>query len=291
MSKAEKTISIDIDPNAGFCFGVENAIEVAENYLQKHDYLYCLGQIVHNQAEVNRLESLGLKPIDRETFGKLTNETVLIRAHGEPEETYRLARENNLELLEGTCPIVLQLQETIHKLADNSRLQVVIYGKPNHPEAIGLASQFGGHTQIGLDAAQIDLDFCAPIRIYSQTTMDAEQYAAFCEEIYRRASERCDQPDIIVQKSVCGQVANRGRLIRRFAQQYEVIVFVSGKNSSNGKFLYDTARHYNSNTYFISSSEELDKNWFKGIKSAGISGATSTPAWLMEEVKEKIIKL
>lgn len=283
-------MNVVVDKHAGFCFGVVNAIELAEHYLEEHEYLYCLGEIVHNQEEVKRLSGLGLKVIDRESFRKLKNETVLIRAHGEPQETYRTAWDNELSLLEGTCPIVVRLQKMIRQTAQEQQPQIVIFGKPNHPEAIGLASQANGKAQVGSSVEELQLDYCQPIRIYSQTTMDAELYEEFCSYIQEQARLQCEKPDVQVQRSVCGKVANRAKQVREFAAVVDVLIFVSGKNSSNGNYLFQVAKKVNKKSHFISSVEELEESWFKDAETLGISGATSTPSWLMEDVEKKISK-
>mgnify|MGYP006284798905 FL=1 len=279
---------LEIDQNAGFCFGVMNAIQLAEKYLENHSYLYCLGAIVHNEAEVNRLKKSRLRIIDHEKFKNLKNETVLIRAHGEPVETYQVAKENTLHLIEGTCPIVLRLQQMIRAKTSEDGVQVVIFGKPDHPEAIGLASQIGGNVQIAQASHKLTLDFSKPIYVYSQTTMDAERYADFCRQLQQKSEQLHQESQIVCHNSVCGKVANRSKKIREFAQKHDIIIFVSGKDSSNGNYLYSVAKKQNPKTYFISKPDDLDMGWLENADSVGISGATSTPQWLMEKIADKI---
>ena len=281
-------MKIEIDKDAGFCFGVRNAIQIAENYLQANSYLYCLGDIVHNNEEVKRLTTMGLKIIDYSFFRKLKDETVLIRAHGEPIETYHIAAQNNIHLIEGTCPIVTRLQEMIREEAKENQPQVVIFGKKNHPEAIGLASRVSSNVQIAQSTKELKLNYCQPVFVYSQTTMDKELYEKFYTYIKKQSEKECSSPDVRVQNSVCGKVANRAKQIREFVAQYDVILFVSGENSSNGNYLFQVAQKVNPNTYFVSDAEQLDSSWLKNAESVGISGATSTPMWLMEKVKALI---
>lgn len=281
-------MKIEIDKDAGFCFGVRNAIQIAENYLQENSYLYCLGDIVHNAEEVKRLTAIGLKIIDYSSFLKLKDETVLIRAHGEPIETYNIAAQNNISLIEGTCPIVTRLQEMIRDEADKNQPQVVIFGKRNHPEAIGLASRVSSNVQIAQSTKELKLDYCKPVFVYSQTTMDKELYENFYTFIKKQSEKECWNPDVRIQKSVCGKVANRAKQIRQFVAQHDVILFVSGENSSNGNYLFQVAQKVNPNTYFVSDADQLDLTWLQNAESVGISGATSTPLWLMEKVKARI---
>ncbi|MCF8219178.1 MAG: 4-hydroxy-3-methylbut-2-enyl diphosphate reductase [Bacteroidales bacterium] len=284
-------MKIEIDKDAGFCFGVSHAIKMAEEYLKDHSYLYCLGDIVHNKSEVKRLSDLGLRIIDYSIFRQLKDETVLIRAHGEPVETYKIASQNNIDLIEGTCPIVTRLQKMIREEASENQPQVVIFGKKNHPEAIGLASRVSSNVQITQNTEELELDYCKPVYVYSQTTMDKELYEVFYLHIQERAEHECSNPHVRVQDSVCGKVANRAKQIRDFVGHHDVVIFVSGANSSNGNYLFQVARKVNPNTYFVSDVDQLNSDWLKQAESVGISGATSTPVWLMEKVKARISQM
>ena len=281
---------LEIDQNAGFCFGVTNAIKLAEDYLKEHSNLYCLGDIVHNEAEVERLKKLGLRIISYEQFRKLEKETVLIRAHGEPLETYKIAWDNQIYLLEGTCPIVVRLQKMICKNASGDDDQIVLFGKKNHPEAIGLASQVDGQLQVVEDFNDLQIDYSKPVQVYSQTTMDGELYGQFCDKIRAKSIKQGSEADLFFQNSVCGQVASRSRRLRDFAKKHDIIIFVSGKNSSNGNYLYNISRKQNDRTYFVRNPEEIEAIWLDDVDSVGISGATSTPEWLMKDVAEEILK-
>ena len=284
-------MKIEIDKEAGFCFGVVNAIRIAERYLQENSYLYCLGDIVHNQAEVKRLTDMGLRTIDHQSFRNLENETVLIRAHGEPLETYKIAEQNNIHLIEGTCPIVTRLQDMIREEGHENQPQVVIFGKKNHPEAIGLASQVSSDVQVVQRNEELELNYCKPIYVYAQTTMDNEQYEKFYTGLKEQAEKQCFNPQVKIQNSVCGKVANRAKQLREFVARHDVNIFVSGAHSSNGNYLYQVAQKVNANTYFVSDVEQIEKIWFKNAETVGISGATSTPIWLMEKAKLQILEI
>ncbi len=280
---------IKIDPDAGFCFGVVNAVRMVEDYLKEHDYLYCLGDLVHNPSEVERLSKLGLRTINREEFSKLHNETVLIRAHGEPEDTYKTAWDNDIALLEGTCPIVVRLQNMVKRQENGD--QVIIFGKKNHPESIGLASRVKGHVQVVQTIQELEIDSSRPVKVFSQTTMDAERYHDFCSQITGIMKAAANEQNLFIQRSVCARVSNRALQLRKFVANYDLIIFVSGKQSSNGRYLFSIAKSTNPNSYFVSEPSEINANWFEQAASVGISGATSTPIWLMENVKKEILEL
>lgn len=287
----------ETDINSGFCFGVVRAIETAEFELEKGEQLYCLGDIVHNDAEVKRLENKGLKTINYDEFKSLKNVKVLLRAHGEPPETYKIAKKNNIELIDASCPIVLNLQKKIDKAyIDISGIsgQIVIYGKEGHAEVIGLL----GHTENkGIVVSGFEdldkIDYTKPINIFSQTTKSRSGYLKIIEEIKRRMIETQGKDNInfISNDSICRKVSNRDIFLEEFAGKHDIIIFVSGKKSSNGKILYKACKNKNKRSYFISDTDELDKSWFKKTDSVGICGATSTPKWLMKKVKEAIQKL
>jgi len=287
-------MNIEIDDNSGFCFGVVYAIENAERELEKGKELYCLGDIVHNSVEVNRLKEKGLITIEYEEFKTLKNTRVLIRAHGEPPETYRIALENNIELIDASCPVVLRLQNNVKKgnnLISEKNGQVVIFGKKGHAEVNGLIGQTGGNGIVITELEDLEtLDFSKPINIFSQTTKSPIKYNELTEEIKKRLIQNGldAETDLIVNNTACGQVANRDAKLPDFARKHDVVIFVSGKKSSNGKMLYDVCRKINPQSYFITDVDELQAEWFKSEDSVGICGATSTPKWLMEKVSDFI---
>lgn len=261
-----------------------NAIRKAEEELEKSGRLYCLGDIVHNNSEVTRLQEKGLITIDHDTFARLHDVKVLLRAHGEPPETYRIARENRIEIIDATCPVVLQLQRKIkqsYEQSDPEREQIVIYGKRGHAEVNGLVGQTDGHAVVVEGVEDFDrLDFTKKIKLYSQTTKSVEGLQSVVEEITRRSGG--EPPEY--HDTICRQVANRIPNIRNFAHQHDLILFVCGRKSSNGKVLYEECRKENPNTHMVSDVSEIDAAWLAGRDSIGICGATSTPKWLMEEV-------
>lgn len=283
-------MQIIIDDSAGFCFGVRKSIEIAEKEISNSGNLICLGELIHNEDEIRRLESKGLQTIDYNEFKNLKNTKVLLRAHGEPPLTYEIAQKNNITLVDATCPIVSSLQKKIkasYEALKPLEGQIVIYGKKNHPETIGLNGFCENNAIIIESFDDVDkIDFFKPIAIFSQTTMSAETYEKICEIIKNKA-----QNQLIINKSACLQVANRNKNLEKFCKHNDVIIFVSGKNSSNGKYLFNQAKTYNNNSYFISNPSEIQKEWFDGAQKVGISGATSTPRWLLEEVKSYIENL
>ncbi len=287
-------MKIEIDTNSGFCFGVVKAIETAEKELEKEKKLYCLGDIVHNDAEVKRLEDKGLTTISREDFKELKNTTVLLRAHGEPPETYKIAAENNIELIDASCPIVLNLQKKIDKAYNDFRSvqgQIIIFGKEGHAEVIGLL----GHTEnkgivISEEKDLSKIDFSKPINIFSQTTKSRSSYQKIIEKIKKRMIQEVgnDEINFIINDSTCRAVSNRDIFLTDFAKKHNIIIFVSGRKSSNGKVLYEVCKNQNPRSYFLSETKELKQEWFKQNDSVGICGATSTPTWLMEKIKKAI---
>lgn len=288
---------IEIDKNAGFCFGVKKAIESAETFLQEDENLFCLGEIVHNSIEVDRLNKMGLKTIDKTEFENLHQFKVLLRAHGEPPETYETAKRNNLKLIDATCPVVLKLQKRVAKAYNESKEingQVLIYGKKDHPEIIGLAGQTENTAVVITHKNDLEkIDYNKPIQLFSQTTQSISGYS----EIINIIKSRIEKLNIDINQhfkahhTICGQVSGRDKKLKDFAQKNDLILFVSGKNSSNGKYLFDVCKEVNKKSYFISNEDELDEKWFKNISTVGISGATSTPLWLMQKIKEKIKEL
>lgn len=280
---------VEIDEGSGFCFGVVTAINKAEEELAKGGTLYCLGDIVHNSREVERLKAMGLITINHEQFNHLHDAKVLLRAHGEPPETYAIARRNNIEIIDATCPVVLRLQKKIkqeYTQEDNPNKQVVIYGKNGHAEVLGLVGQTGGKAIVieKLEEAR-KLDFSKDIRFYSQTTKSLDGFRDIVKYIEKHIA-----PEVTFESydTICRQVANRIPNIRKFAASHDLIFFVSGKKSSNGKMLFSECRKVNPNSHLIDSAEEIDSSLLAGARSIGVCGATSTPKWLMEEISEAI---
>ncbi len=281
---------VTIDDNSGFCFGVVYAIQMAEDELDQNHELYCLGDIVHNDIEVKRLAAKGLKVINHEQLRNLHDCKVLIRAHGEPPSTYITALENNIELLDASCPVVLKLQNRV-KLAydqNDDDTQVVIFGIPGHAEVNGLQGQTNQNTIIITTEEDLDkIDYSKPIVLFSQTTKSTDKFYHIKSLIEERANALGNKK-VVAKDTICRQVANREPLLRKFSGKHDVIIFVGGKKSSNGKVLYQTCKSVNPNSYFISDVEELQKEWFDSANSVGICGATSTPFWLMEKVSKHI---
>lgn len=290
-------MNVDIDQRSGFCFGVVHAIKAAENALSGSGEVYCLGDIVHNNLEVERLKKLGLKIIDHEQFRNLKNTTVLVRAHGEPPSTYQTAKENNIRIIDATCPIVLNLQRKIRSVSeetDKNKGQIVIYGKEGHAEVVGLKGQAPGRVIVVRDIDDLDrIDFSKPVRFFAQTTQNHERFLLLQDEIARRMRDACNGSEIDFEAydSICRKVSNRASEIVEFAEKHDVVVFASDKKSSNGKYLYEICKSANPSTYFVSSPDELNPEWFRGAGSTGICGATSTPLWVMEEIRKRIIAL
>ena len=287
-------IKITVDPKSGFCFGVVYAIEMAENILKKENSLFCLGDIVHNNREVDRLNKLGLEIIDHDRLKTLRDCKVLIRAHGEPPSTYEIALKNNIELLDASCPVVLKLQHQIKEGYENIKSidgQVIIYGKEGHAEVTGLVGQTNGEAIIVTTKEDLNkIDFNKPIYIYSQTTKSPKAFQEIVNEIKKHLENLGKNNDLkfVVYDTLCRQVSGREPQLKVFSSENDVIIFVSGTKSSNGKMLFLSCKEQNKNSYFISDTSEIDPNWFKNISSVGICGATSTPRWLMDEVSTYI---
>jgi 4-hydroxy-3-methylbut-2-en-1-yl diphosphate reductase len=285
---------VEIDVNSGFCFGVKNAVEIAEEALLNGEKVYSLGQIVHNDIEVERLAGLGLISIDHEQFKELKNEKVLIRAHGEPPETYEIAHKNNITIIEATCPIVKKLQSRIRDIWERSKTkngQVIIFGKPGHAEVIGLMGQTNNEAILINKKEELNsIDLGKDVYLFSQTTMSVKDYRDIAETIIKKMEEQGIDAELHFHKfnTICGQVSNREPKLKAFARKHSVIVFVSGKESSNGKILFEVCRKENPDTYFASSPDEIRKDWFIGKSSVGVCGATSTPKWLIENVRDRI---
>ena len=282
-------IKVEIDEGSGFCFGVVTAIHKAEDELAKGETLYCLGDIVHNSREVDRLKTMGLITINREEFKQLKNAKVLLRAHGEPPETYIIARENNIEIIDATCPVVLRLQKRIRQgyLADSDEeKQIVIYGKSGHAEVLGLVGQTDGKAIVIEKAEEAKkLDLNKSIRLFSQTTKSLDEFQEIVEYFKQHISP---EATFEYYDTICRQVANRMPKLREFAATHDLIFFVSGKKSSNGKMLFEECLKVNANSHLIDNEKEIDPSLLQNVKSIGVCGATSTPKWLMEKIYNHI---
>jgi 4-hydroxy-3-methylbut-2-enyl diphosphate reductase len=273
-------LQVTIDSDSGFCFGVVYAIDMAEEILQEDGYLYCLGDIVHNDEEVERLKAKGLRIIDNEDLKTLKNEKVLIRAHGEAPETYKVALENNITLIDASCPVVLKLQNRI-KTTHDADEKILIFGKHGHAEVIGLQGQTNNEALVFQDIKELEnVELPQKFTLYSQTTKSTEKFYQIKEELIAKGYE------VKANDTICRQVSNRDKDLPDFVKKFDKIVFVSGKKSSNGKVLYEVCRKNNPATYFISKAEDLEIMMFNPGDKIGICGATSTPMWLMEDVKK-----
>ncbi|MCR5535629.1 MAG: 4-hydroxy-3-methylbut-2-enyl diphosphate reductase [Bacteroidaceae bacterium] len=285
-------MKIEIDQGSGFCFGVTRAIGKAEEELNKDGHIYCLGDIVHNGKECDRLQRLGLATINHEELKNIHKAKVLLRAHGEPPSTYLLAEKNEIEIIDATCPVVLHLQERIKKEYDNDKdhkKQIVIFGKNGHAEVLGLVGQTEG-TAIVIESVEDlrKLDFNKDICLYSQTTKPLDEFRRIVEYIQQNISSNAT---FTFYDTICRQVANRMPNIREFANRHDVILFVCGKKSSNGRVLFKECKDANPKSYMIDTANEIDLRWLQDCNSVGICGATSTPKWLMEECKIRIEEL
>jgi 4-hydroxy-3-methylbut-2-enyl diphosphate reductase len=286
---------VDVDERSGFCFGVKNAVEIAEEALSKGEKVFSLGPIVHNDIEVERLSALGLVSINHEDFKKLKNCKVLIRAHGEPPETYEIAKINNITIIEATCPIVKRLQSKIKEIwidSQGKNVQVIIFGKAGHAEVVGLMGQTDNEAILINGKEDLDkVRFSGDVHLFSQTTMSVKEYGELAEAItLKMSSQGIKDPEMHLHKNntICGQVSNRQPRLKAFAKKHDVIIFVSGRESSNGKILFNVCKNENENTWFVSSPEEIKKEWFINKNSTGICGATSTPKWLIDKIKDTI---
>ncbi|MCI6195676.1 MAG: 4-hydroxy-3-methylbut-2-enyl diphosphate reductase [Prevotella sp.] len=281
-------LQIEIDNGSGFCFGVTTAIQKAEEELAAGKTLYCLGDIVHNGMECERLKQLGLVTINHEEMSRLHGVKVLLRAHGEPPSTYELARENDIEIIDATCPVVLQLQRRIKRQYDACpEAQIVIFGKPGHAEVLGLVGQTESKAIVIANVEEVKrLDFTRDIYLYSQTTKSLDEFHRIIEYIQEHIS-----PDATFKSfdTICRQVANRMPNISAFASRHDLVLFVCGRKSSNGKVLFNECKSVNPNSHLIEGPEEIKKEWLEGVNTIGICGATSTPKWLMEQCRDAII--
>ena len=287
-------MKVTVDKSSGFCWGVVRTVKIAENELSAGEKLYSLGDIIHNPVEIERLKSEGLETVTHNDLTNLRGAKILIRAHGEPPETYKRAQELGITLIDATCPVVAKVQERIRRFYDDG-YQVVIFGKIEHAEVIGLVGQTNGEAIVikSLDEIKkVRMD--RKTVLFSQTTMDKPTYYSIKEELTKRIKELVVGSleevanDFLAKDTICGQVFGREKKIREFAAENELIIFVAGRHSSNGKVLYEIVQSVNSRIQFIENVQELQTEWFEGIETVGITGATSTPQWLMEKVKEKI---
>lgn len=284
-------MKVEIETSSGFCFGVENAVKIAEESLAAGDKVYSLGDIVHNETEVDRLKKLGLVTIDHEHFLQMSDCKVLIRAHGEPPSTYETARRNNITIIEATCPIVHTLQQRIKRVTQvvrEEKGQIVIFGKEGHAEVVGLQGAADGKAIIVTSEKDLrKIDFTRPIYLFSQTTMSKKEYNSLIDKIRKKEKKTFgshEDTSLKVHNTICGQVSGREPRLRTFAREHDVIIFVSGRTSSNGRMLYEVCHKENARTHMITSISEIDKRWFEDAQNVGICGATSTPRWLIHEV-------
>ena len=283
-------MTIEIDNSSGFCFGVTTAINKAEEELKKHNELYCLGDIVHNAMEVQRLHQAGLQTINHHQLAKLKNTNILLRAHGEPPSTYQIAEQNNINIIDATCPVVLQLQKRIRQqYLDNPNAQIVIFGKTGHAEVLGLVGQTQGKAIVVENINDVKkLNFTHDIYLYSQTTKSLEEFQQIIQYIQQHILPPAQFKSF---DTICRQVANRISNIQNFARKHSLIIFVCGRKSSNGKVLFHQCQKVNTNAHLIEKPEEIQPQWLKNIQTIGICGATSTPKWLMQQCKEYIESL
>lgn len=280
-------MKVTIDPDSGFCFGVDRAIKTAEAELEAGNTVYSLGEIVHNQVQMDSLKRKGLVVISHADLPEMKGKTVLLRAHGEPPETYLLAKELEINLIDATCPIVTKLQQRIkqsHLQGKSVDSQIVIYGKPGHAEIAGLNGNVSNAAIIISNPDEITkIDFTKPVRLFSQTTMDAEGYQEIGNLIEQKMAD-AGNLNFVNNKSVCKQVSGRAPALRLFAAEHDLVIFVGGNNSANGAYLFGKCKTVNEKSYYISNIEDIDNQWFANISSVGVTGATSTPAWLIEKV-------
>jgi 4-hydroxy-3-methylbut-2-enyl diphosphate reductase len=280
-------MTIHIEEKSGFCYGVVRAVEMADKLLDNGEILYSLGHIVHNEMEVLRLEKKGLKTICHSDLNDLHDCKVLIRAHGEPPSTFEIARNNRIELINGTCPIVSKIQSAIALKSNEADALIVIFGKTDHPEVQGLFGQAPEKTVVirTIEEAQ-KLPVSANLHLYSQTTMDSEAFQAIIKVIEKK--QEIEKGKLHVHNTICGHVSHRRPGLQKFASENDLIIFVGGKQSSNGKVLYQVCKEVNSKSYYVGHPDELLKEWFEGVRTVGVAGATSTPRWQIEEISDAI---
>lgn len=287
-------MKVKIEENAGFCFGVVSAIETCERELKQEKELYCIGDIVHNSEEVDRLKRLGLRIIDKEDLSNLKDCKVMIRAHGEPPSTYKTAEENHISIIDATCPIVLKLQKDVRKGYLEMKEcggQTVIFGKKGHAEVVGLEGQTDNTAIVVSKTEDLnDIDFTKPLHIFSQTTKSREDFMFLVEQIRRRMKANDNEENLFVTDSICKRVGARSKTLLEFADSVEAVLFVSGRHSSNGKYLFRLCKDHKQETYFISGKQDIDFAELRKYETIGISGATSTPMWLMEEIRNYVLE-
>jgi len=286
-------MKITIDPDSGFCFGVKQAIALAEAELDAGQEVYCLGEMVHNQMEMDRLKSKGLRIISHDDLPQMKGRKVLVRAHGEPPSTFLIAEQLGISIINATCPIVGRLQEQIRKSFssnDVDQRQIVVFGKPGHAEVVGLNGNADNKAIVVHSVDDLDeIDFSKPVHLFSQTTMDAAHYGEMAEAIEQRMGSNC--AELIVQKSACRQVSGRASDLKLFAAAYDMILFVAGKNSANGAYLFSVCKDANPKSYFVTGPDDLKKEWLHQVESIGITGATSTPLWQLQAFSEMLQSL
>jgi 4-hydroxy-3-methylbut-2-en-1-yl diphosphate reductase len=287
-------MKVTIDASSGFCWGVIRTIDIAEEELENGGELYSLGDVIHNPMEIERLNRKGLKTVSVDDLKKINNARVLIRAHGEPASTYQVARDNKIEIIDATCPVVTKVQERIRKFYDNG-YQIVIFGKREHAEVVGLVGQTNGEAIVVRSADEIgEIDLNRKTVLFSQTTMDKPAFHRLKEILHQKIDELIVErmedtaADFHAKDTICGQVSGRDKKLRQFADENDVVVFVAGRKSSNGKVLYTICKEVNESTHFVENENELDFGWFEDARTVGVTGATSTPQWLMEQVKARI---
>ncbi len=288
-------MKVTVDQNSGFCWGVVRTIDIAEQELQESRKLYSLGDIIHNPVEIDRLKEKGLSTISLDDLKDVKDAKVLIRAHGEPPETFRRAKELGIELIDATCPVVTKVQERIRKFYDNG-YQIVIFGKKDHAEVVGLVGHTNGTAIVIKSGEEVDkLDLTKRTVLFSQTTMDKATFYLIRDVIKSRIKAEFEvgtfeemAVDFHAKDTICGQVSGRDKKLREFSRSNDVMIFVAGRKSSNGKVLYEIAKEENARTYFVEDEKELQPEWFIGAETVGVSGATSTPQWLMDRIKVSV---
>jgi 4-hydroxy-3-methylbut-2-enyl diphosphate reductase len=280
-------MKINIEEKSGFCYGVDRVVEMADSILDKGEILYSLGQIVHNEMEVKRLEQKGLKTISRQELSGLHDCRMLIRAHGEPPSTYEIAKNNKIELIDGTCPIVRKIQFAIAARAEENDALIVIFGKKDHPEVEGLFGQAPAKTIILQSLEEVaNLPASTYLHLYSQTTMDPDTFQSIVSLIEMK--QKNESGKLVVHNTICGHVSHRRPGLQKFAYENDVIIFVGGNHSSNGKVLFQVCKEENAKSFYIGHPDEIMNSWFEGAKHVGVTGATSTPRWQIKQVTEKI---
>ncbi|MCZ6775408.1 MAG: 4-hydroxy-3-methylbut-2-enyl diphosphate reductase [Ignavibacteria bacterium] len=287
-------MKVTVDRQSGFCWGVVRAIDIAEEEMEELSKLYSLGPIIHNPTEIERLEQKGMGIVSHSDFPRLKGQKVLIRAHGEPPSTYQLAKEHGVTLIDATCPVVIKVQERVRKFYD-AGYQIVIFGKKNHAEVVGVVGHVNNEAVVIRTVDEIsEVDLSKKTVLFSQTTMDKATFYEIARTLREKIKEfevgtfEESAIDFHAKDTICGQVSGRDKKLREYAGQNDLMIFVAGRNSSNGKVLYDVCRDANPNSYFVENEKELQREWFEGKERVGISGATSTPQWLMEKVKYSI---